>query len=74
VLQLSDVVSCLALLVGCLLLDKLQVLLEALLLITQLLLIVLHSQVVAFLGALALLEETALVAILLDLVEALELV
>lgn len=73
-LQLSDVVSGLALLVGCLLLDKLQVLLEALLLITQLLLIVLHSQVVAFLGALALLEETALVAILLDLVEALELV
>lgn len=73
-LQLSDVVSGLALLVGCLLLDKLQVLLEALLLITQLLLIVLHSQIVAFLGALALLEETALVAILLDLVEALELV
>lgn len=73
-LQLSDVVSGLALLVGCLLLDKLQVLLEALLLITQLLLIVLHSQVVAFLGALALLEETALVAILLDLVEALKLV
>lgn len=73
-LQLSDVVSGLALLVGCLLLDKLQVLLEALLLITQLLLIVLHSQIVAFLGALALLEETALVAILLDLVEALKLV
>ena len=72
-LELSDVLGELALLVGGLLLHELQVLFEALLLIAQFLLVVLNRVIVALLRPLPLLGEPALVSLLLDLVEALQL-
>jgi len=72
--KLSDILRCLTLLVGSLILDHLDVLLVALLLFADLLLIVLNGSVVTFLSTLTLFLETALESVTLNLKESLKLI
>ena len=72
--ELSDHVLHLTLLLSCLVLDHREILLEPLLLVSDLLLIVFNSSIVALLCTLPLLLESSLKAVTLDLEEALKLV